>query len=270
MKKRIFILSVISIMLLSGCATVGDTGSVEKESDTDVVESSVPEEQPDLQEEEIPSGDNEEPEPEVVDHGAQIKAYADKLNEQISYMESEEVAYSFENTENLFAIQDIDCDGRDELIIELMPSVMAGMTLEIYDYDDDTSELHLQYAGFPSFRVYDNGVLQDDASHNQGNGVNLWPYELCVYDKETDAYVHVADISSCDKEVVGEDFPDDVDADGDGTVYYINGGDGTSEEPVDGEAYESWLAGYMDGAKEIEISWQNLTRENVDSIPDVR
>ncbi len=63
-----------------------------------------------------------------------------------------------------------------------------------------------------------------------------------------------------------EPFPHDIDADGDGLVYYLlpPGWDGQYDMgPVDGAEYESWRNAYLDGAEELELPWQALTEETI-------
>lgn len=174
---------------------------------------------------------------------------------------------------NHFAVYDVDKDGEDELIVEWINASMAGMIDLIYDYDDATGEIRLEWSGFPSVTFYDNGVLVEDFSHNQGRaGDALWPYFLHQYDAEKDSYVQIASVDAWDKSLSDKDwdgnlFPDEIDADKDGVLYYLMIGEMSYYESlVDKAEYQSWRDSYTGKAKEIKLPFMDLTKENIHSI----
>lgn len=94
---------------------------------------------------------------------------------------------------------DIDDDGKEELLINYANAPhMAGMVLYIYDYVPETKEIYIEYRGWPDMRVYDNGYIKENASHNHGrsNLSYFWPYSLLQYDKTTDRYECIAYIDA--------------------------------------------------------------------------
>ncbi|MCD8097157.1 MAG: M56 family metallopeptidase [Lachnospiraceae bacterium] len=177
-----------------------------------------------------------------------------------------------------FAIADVDGDGAEELLLDWEDSTMAGMEKLIFGYDGD--EIYVEFAAFPSLRIYDNGIIEADWSHNQGFSGRFWPYHVYLYDAETDAYQFSCGVEAWDREVSQENglgtFPEDIDEDGDGLVYCI-----TTDEVdpyaditwIDGGAYEGWHDSCVGDAKELSFSWRQLTEENIAALgypkPDV-
>ena len=128
-----------------------------------------------------------------------------------------------------YAIADVDLDGIDELLLACkggdMP--MAGMVEYVYGYDPDDNNVYIEIEEFPHIRFYDNGYAQADFSHNQGLGESLWPYTIYKYDQKSDCYYKDIMIDSWEKAYMDHDyqgnpFPDELDPDGDGVIYYIN------------------------------------------------
>lgn len=178
-------------------------------------------------------------------------------------------------SDNRFAVTDIDGDGREELIVQYTNASMAGMFERIYDYDPGSGELKCEFLNFPALTYYSNGIIKAEWSHNQGRG-EAWPYTVYRYDPESDSYVEVGSVDSWDKALSetwyeGQPFPDELDTDGDGTLFTIWEA-GEEEDPY---AYEKikynradvdeWLGGYLAGApedaKEVFIDYQPLEHE---------
>jgi len=172
-------------------------------------------------------------------------------------------------TKNLFSILDVDGDGREELLLEYVTAQpMAGLTTIVYDYRD--GELVTEFSEFPDLTFYGNGVVTAGWSHSQGlAGDSFWPYTLYRYDAATDAYVRAGMVDAWDKtlrntDAGGDPFPDDVDKDGDGLVYYImTGGMYERKDPVDGPDHQAWLESYTAGSQPMEILFLSLTEENL-------
>lgn len=178
-----------------------------------------------------------------------------------------------------FALADVDGDGREELLLFWESATMAGMAG--YVFGCDGGAVYEELVEFPALTFYDNGTVQAEWSHNQGLAGEFWPYNLYSYDAEEDGYQPVGSVDAWDKRVSEKDFegapfPADIDADGDGVVYYLySAGWGGQDDPplVDGPDYESWRASYLDGAEELDIPLQKLTEEHISALgypkPDV-
>ena len=167
---------------------------------------------------------------------------------------------------NQFAIYDIDFDGKEELIIQYTTTYTAGMVEVIYDYDSKTKLLKEELRSFPSLTYYNNGIVSADWSHNQGlAGLgDFWPYTLYQYKQESDTYIEIASVDAWNKERADEDyegnpFPDELDIDGDGFIYFVTAeGTYAQNTVVDGEEYERWRSSLLGNAKKIEVPYQTL------------
>lgn len=180
-----------------------------------------------------------------------------------------------EGTEDLssenFAIYDVNGDGKNELITQRNNTYVAGQVEQVYDADGN--ELLAEY---PQPTYYDNGYVTAGWSHDQGvSGDKLWPYTLYRYDGNAGKYVPEASVDGWDKSIQDTylsydettiPFPDDVDKDGDGFVYYIITEDGgyapVYGEPMDYADYALWVARYQ-GANRVDVAYCPLTEENI-------
>lgn len=169
-------------------------------------------------------------------------------------------------SENRFAVCDVDNDGSPELILEFTTAPSAGMRFLIYGYDEEADTLRLQLQEFPNAQLFSNGVIEVGASHNHSYSGVFWPYTLYQYDADQDCYTEVGSVSGWDKLTYAEDFPDHIDEDGDGLVYYIDAEGHDPEIPVDGGAYFVWRSFYMSGAESLQIPYLPLTEEGIASL----
>ena len=127
--------------------------------------------------------------------------------------------------ESQFTILDIDGDGEEELIIRYVSGPMAGMREVIYGFSGGDFLME-ELLEFPPLVYYDNGFIRADASHNQGNDTDGWPYVMYQYMGESDSYKEVGSGVS---------------------------GDGSIES-------------YVGTGKEMDVPFLHLTEENIQSI----
>lgn len=166
-----------------------------------------------------------------------------------------------------FAIQDIDGDGRDELLIFYAANTMAGMKLEIYDYEEKFGELFEEFTEFPFAVFYDNNIVTAEASHNHGKSDMdaFWPFSLYQYDEAADKYQLIAAVDAWQKEYFEEGFPAEADGDGNGIVYCLSDGAG-EESCLDDADYQAWKSGYLEGAEILQIDWKAFEKSSIDVV----
>ena len=169
-----------------------------------------------------------------------------------------------------FALYDVDGDGQEELLLNWTGASMADTVEYIWGYGDNGT--HVELCEFPALTCYDNGVIEAEWSHNQGLAGEFWPYFLYRYNAETDQYELCGGADAWDKSVAktneqGDDFPDDIDADQDGIVYYLLPADWDGNydmKPVDGAKYRTWRESFLEGASKLDDIWfWDLKEENI-------
>lgn len=227
--------------------------------------------------EELPADEPETPQPTQQDRAPMLAAYQAALETLLNehrFPEDAESRTFFGDTPSgdQFAVFDVDGDGRDELILTYTDTTMAEMGASIYDYDAEQDCLVQELAAFPMLTFYDNGVIQADWSHNQGLAGEFWPYTLYQYDKDADCYNPVGMVDAWDKAMFPEDFegnpfPEDVDVSHSGYVYYImEYANYNTDHPVDEAEYQAWREGWLQGAGELTVPYQDLTEENISNL----
>lgn len=172
-----------------------------------------------------------------------------------------------------FAVCDVDVDGEKELILRYADTYMAGQHTSVYRYDTISETLVMECSGTASCLFYDNGTAQDPISHNQGWSGKFWPFTALRYDTKKKIYQKIAFVEALDKEFMEAadipGFPEEIDTDGAGFVYYIHKTeDGEIDwqrdvSPVSQSEYDAWYDSIFGGAKEIEVNYRSLTAENI-------
>ena len=124
-----------------------------------------------------------------------------------------------------FSIADVDADGRNELIIKCVTDSSSSSLEAIYEYKD--GELVYEMSEFPGLEFYAGGNIKANWSHNQGLNPDIWPYNIYIYNKDSDTYKYMGFVDSWDKryhdtDYEGNDFPPECDVDGDGILYSIH------------------------------------------------
>lgn len=164
-----------------------------------------------------------------------------------------------------FAVRDVDGDGKEELVLLYDPGITAFAVGYIIGYDQESGTPRVELAECPYFQFYTNGAIKALWSHNQGYG-EMWPYNLYEYQPDSDSYIQVGEVDSWNKEYKEEDFPDDIDTDGTGVVYYVNEDPYQGGQPISEADYQAWLEPYLQGASELDITYQYLYDENIAAI----
>ena len=179
------------------------------------------------------------------------------------------------STGNKFAIYDVDKDGAEELLLCITAAPTAGMREVVYAYDEKTDAVREEYSGFPGAVFYENGLIEEGLSHNQGMAPlgDFWPYMLHRYQAESDSYQCTFIVDAWEKAFRAQDYdgnpyPDEIDEEESGTVYFLMEGgtyNTSSTVPVCKSDYEIWQQEQGIGGSRIEIPYQALTLENAES-----
>lgn len=158
-------------------------------------------------------------------------------------------------SQNRFAVYDINGDGQDELITELITVGGSEKITEAYSADGSL------YAGFrPTPRFYDNGIVWVPISHNQGPKCAIWPYFL--YSLQS----HKELGGACAQDTYSYSFPAEADLDGDGMVYYVGDDTHDMDVPVDRDVYEAWWDSHLGGARILPVYYFHLSEDILDSL----
>lgn len=283
----------VSVIFFAGCAAKEDISKGDKtageeqmpEDDKDAPSDAA--EAPVLEEGTLDSADAENE--EGSDEGnadqaqtlqeAQIRHYYSAILSQIigewrlpdDELDTSSLEAGFgEMRDNHFAVTDIDGDGREELIVSYANASMAGMFEMVYDYNPVSGELKREFLDFPALTYYNNGIIKAEWSHNQGPG-EFWPFTLYRYEPDSDSYETVGVVDTWDKAIreewyEGQPFPDELDTDGDGTMYHIcKEGEVYSYKYEDYKYnqadFDEWFSGYTEGAKELFIEYHPMEYE---------
>ncbi len=179
--------------------------------------------------------------------------------------------WGFEN--NAFAILDVDGDGRQELIFSFSTGNMASMCEVVYDYDAEKDTLREELTAWVDTTYYNNGLIKVSDSHNHGKDPEekgIWPYTLYQYDVGTDSYQLKYHITSWDGQINSEDFPSEMDTDGDGLLYYILEDGKTTEDtdvqPMNRQEYDDWVKSTLPEGYVMDIIYHPMTEESIRSI----
>ena len=189
----------------------------------------------------------------------------------LDFIQERQEALGEDISADRFAVCDVNGDGKDELITQTNAAPTAGQVEVVYDGDGN-----VLLSEYPLVVYYSNGYATAAWSHNQGvAGDKLWPYTLLRYDEDAGKYVDVASVDGWDKSIrdayLSYDesvipFPDEVDKNGDGFVYYVIEEEGgyapVYGEPMDDAEFAQWAARYME-ADVVHVNKQSLSEENI-------
>ncbi|MBP5749708.1 MAG: hypothetical protein J6X24_02860 [Firmicutes bacterium] len=166
---------------------------------------------------------------------------------------------------DMYAILDIDGDGKNELVLRIAQTIMASMQENIYAYDEATGEIVQELWAFPICTYLRDGQsIQSGWSHGTGaEGPDFWPFNVFFYNAETDTYEldgYCAQISlEAMKEMGWEDrFPAEYDKDGDGIIYEISNETTGDLEWVDEDGYQFWYNNLFGQDPPMELPWNTL------------
>ena len=221
------------------------------------------------------SGSASGSEPVNVPTAEEVQTARKTLEDAVESLRTTGTLPGFEEVLNLplgeasyrYDIADVDGDGYEELYLVQDGGYMAAMVALILD--GQGGKLRAELSEFPTLTAYDNGCIRADASHNPGLAGDFWPYTLYVYDPESDLYRDVGSVDAWSRDFQPQNYPVDTDTSNSGFVYYVYRDMGTEYgllSPVDESQYLQWREEYLSGAAELELPWQSLTAEHIQTL----
>jgi hypothetical protein len=98
-----------------------------------------------------------------------------------------------------YAIDDVDKDGKEELIVSIVGGYMGSALDTVYDYDESTSTIFRQFKGNGKCIYYNNGVIKEiDYLSTMNTPLGIFqPY--CIYEcANSGEYIRVLSVDSYD------------------------------------------------------------------------
>lgn len=159
-------------------------------------------------------------------------------------------------SDNRYAVFDIDGDGRDELLLDIVSAAPRDRYTAVYDVDAD-GDLFREIRYTADLTFWTGGIVLATYSAAAKEEGDFVPYAVSEYDEEQDVYTEFAYVSAIDKETLAaagklDEYPQAVDTSDMGRVYFIQG------SPVDVSDYETWYASWHNGLSEVDVPWEKL------------
>ena len=132
---------------------------------------------------------------------------------------------------------------------------------DIREYRVEMVTPKLTYSELPKLQECVRRVQKAHAKVNNSCGI-----------REKDAYVLTAGVDAWsrswqEEDYEGNPFPEEVDKDGDGLVYYTIAGESNERSGfMDQETYDQWLDSVLEGAGEVKVPYVKLTTDNIYAI----
>lgn len=176
---------------------------------------------------------------------------------------SEEIDGDFAG--NKMAICDVDGDGKPELLLRFTTAPMASQQEFVCGFDEGAGKITVKGTAFPGAEYCTGGCVKEPAAHNQGLGGDFWPYAVSQYDPKTGKYEARGSVDAWSKKAYptnpyenDKPFPQNIDAVGDGFVYFIDdegfAGAKGMDKPVDTPVYQEWIKTRCPGTP-IKVDW---------------
>lgn len=163
-----------------------------------------------------------------------------------------------------YVICDIDEDGRDELVIRYNDGGESGSIEGVYEYDSDNLTCRCELSCYPGVEYYKDGmILAPWSPINQGLDPDFQPFNIYVYNPETDVYDYKGYIDRWDHHVnetdyEGNKFPEKHDENENGVLYSIQYADQYGHGYIhDDPEYKELYSRLYVGDK-IRIDWLGL------------
>lgn len=184
--------------------------------------------------------------------------------------------------DSLFAIHDVDGDGRQELVFKFYEYLVGGFTEIIYSYDEKSGILREKFSAWGNNTYYDNGFFKTSFYYGfprDSEDREICHYALNRYDETTDSYQVECYVSTWeqyagdDAVAFSEDFPEELDTDGDGILYciwvdedkYVMS-DYSGAMLMNRQEYEVWVEEKIPHFYEMNVTFHPAAAESVKGI----
>lgn len=269
---KIFVVLLLCLTL-AACQEKNDPPEVSvptSETTASVTPDAIPSELPSGEPMETPSAEPDEVKSEGL---AEYQAALRQIISEHIYPDGTETGFdsSFGSMEdNQFALCDVTGDGVDELIVRFTTAPMAGNAETVYAFQQADGALKQILTASPNLTYYANGIIKEDWSHGSELAAEgYWPYTLYQYNAADGSFQELAQVNMWSKAVAdvdfkGDPYPDEIDAEGAGTVFILGIAD--EVKTVSKSDYEKWLTDTMGDPAELDIPYQALSEENIEAL----
>ena len=170
-----------------------------------------------------------------------------------------------------YALLDVNGDHKQELMLSYVKDDEEYTeVMEAYVFDPASESFQRLFSSHTPVRLFPNGVMETDAQEEVTLSGRERSRMITRYDPETREYGVLGTVEPWDLRAFpgrfGEDaFPDAVDENKNGIMYFLYDADGSGgETPVDEETKNKWTE-KLTGGEEILVEWKSLTKENIDA-----
>ncbi len=168
-----------------------------------------------------------------------------------------------------FSIYDINSDGEEELLIKI-PGIAYDIENQlIYKLNADHTGIEDLCTLSVDAIYYDTGFIKEPVWNGQSLSNDFRAYDIKLWD--AGGFLDAGRVEAWEKSYMpndfsGNPFPDNVDSDNNGIVYFISGELGIDyEHPVDDAECKQYEEQFFNGT-EVSVPWFDLTEENIKKV----
>lgn len=243
--KQILIIFTLTALFATGCgrdaSEIRDERTPNAPNIVGAIAAAIPaeeeaEEEMPLEEEEAeeeiatptPDPQTYAPVAKAKEYSGQYKRALDAFKETLTLPDGTKAApptdYDFIYSE--YAYEDVDLDGKDELIINYSDGEDEMPVLGVYEYDPNNEIFNCELMDMPGAEFFENGVVRVPWPNEESLNPDIESYNIYQYNKDTDVFDYVGFVQSWDKSYFAADFegirfPSYKDKDEDGVIYSL-------------------------------------------------
>jgi|GEM_PF-4654870 len=202
----------------------------------------------------------------VSDYSAEYKAAIIRINEKHETPDLQHkmnpVNGSYENSS--YAVKDVDNDGREELLLRFMDGGKDNFEA-IYEYDpaSDYFRCELFQSESTDLEIYKNGSVKACWTNTSGLNPEFVPFNIYVYNEETDkydyrGYIESWDVTYSETDNEGNAFSTKHDLDENGIIYAMQFDKDYEYSFIYDDADFKELSDKLFSSKTHKLSWINF------------